>query len=741
VQAIEMVEAQPGQFIEETDEMREAREAAERAQRQLEARVQALALGKEREAMDLVARRIHTEERWYDDLRQYYGRYDATTEKNLRDEKKSRVYVRKTGAKTRTWEARLVDLLFPTDDRNWGIGPTPVPELVNEMRQVPPPATDGQPIDPKDQERRDRAAAAQATMEDAKRRAEAMQAEMEDQLRECLYNHACREAIHDQVLLGTGIIKGPVIDARLRSRWAQDKGQGKFARHTIPDPRPSYTRVDPWNFFPDPNCGNDIRNAEFTFERHLLNGKQLRNWAKKQGYNPDAIRRVLDQGPRASIPTYVEVVSTIINGVSANIEKRFEVWEYRGPLSAAEMMDLFAVNEDERGVKQYAEIDPLDDVQVSLYVCQGEVMKFGIHPLDSEECIYSVAPFVKDESSIWGWGVPALMRDSQAALNAAWRMMLDNGDLASGPQVVINRKRLSPADGVWEIRGRKVWLDNGEGTDNRAAFETYDIGSRQGELANVINFASTFADEETGLPLVAQGEQGSTPQQTASGMAMLMNSANVIFRHVVKNYDDDITIPNIRRLYDFNMQFSRREDIKGDMNVDARGSSVLLVREIQSQNLILAATQFTAHPVLGKFVKPAAILRKTFQSMMLPADELVMTDDEIADAEARAAENPPPPDPEMLKLEQQMQMAQMKFQHDKELAMLQRDTEMIRMANARDMDLMKLQAMMAESDKARTSAERIQAVEVAVKDRDARRKMAAGKDPETATGTRFGGTI
>ena len=41
--------------------------------------------------------------------------------------------------------------------------------------------------------------------------------------------------------------------------------------------------------------------------------------------------------------------------------------------------------------------------------------------------------------------------------------------------------------------------------------------------------------------------------RTAMGMAMLMNAVNVVFRRVVKNFDDDMTMPNISRLYDWNM--------------------------------------------------------------------------------------------------------------------------------------------------------------------------------------------
>jgi hypothetical protein len=42
-------------------------------------------------------------------------------------------------AEDRRLAARLKDLLFPTDEKNWGIGPTPVPTLADRRSRRPPP--------------------------------------------------------------------------------------------------------------------------------------------------------------------------------------------------------------------------------------------------------------------------------------------------------------------------------------------------------------------------------------------------------------------------------------------------------------------------------------------------------------------------------------------------------------------------------------------------------------------------
>jgi hypothetical protein len=145
----------------------------------------------------------------------------------------------------------------------------------------------------------------------------------------------------------------------------------------------------------------------------------------------------------------------------------------------------------------------------------------------------------------------------------------------------------------------------------------------------------------TSLPLIAQGEQGAHITQTAGGMSMLMNSANVIFRDVVKNWDDDMTTPMIRRFYDWNMQFNPKEEIKGDMQVEARGTSALLVRELQSANLMMMTERWSSHPVLSLALKVYDTMRMTVQSLSINPDDVLGTRDEFEAKLKAQAENAP----------------------------------------------------------------------------------------------------
>jgi hypothetical protein len=171
-----------------------------------------------------------------------------------------------------------------------------------------------------------------------------------------------------------------------------------------------------------------------------------------------------------------------------------------------------------------------------------------------------------------------------------------------------------------------------------------------------------------------------------------MNSANVVIRRAVKNYDDSITKPFLTRLYDWNMQFSNKEEIKGDYFVDARGSSALLAKEIQAQNLI---QMLQVAPAYGQFFKIPELLRKTVQSMQLDAIALVKTDEEIKQEQA-SGQQAPNKDQMLMQLEQQkmqidMQIKQAELQIDQaELGFkhqqLESDREMQLMDAALDRD-------------------------------------------------------
>jgi hypothetical protein len=523
---------------------------------------------------------------------------------------------------------------------------------------------------------------------------------------------------------------------------AQQSGNVYQLAPTSDGNRPIALRVDPWNFFPDSNA-TDMDSSESELERHLPNKSQLRRLAKLLDFNRPAVEELLKAGPGYGSDNnlnHLAQLRSITNEGNA-VTDRYVLWEYHGPLECDEIETMISMLEGpEKAAAWREDYSELDEVRVIVFFCDGKLLK--IEPdwlLDSNETLYSVVSFEKSDTSVLGgYGVPAMMRDPERALRAAFRMLLDNGGLSVGPQIVIDKARVSPENGSWRMEPRKVWQKTGDDlTTDSKPFEVFNIPSNTDELVKIIELCLKFIDEMTSLPLIAQGEQGAHITQTAGGMSMLMNSANVIFRDVVKNWDDDMTTPMIRRFYDWNMQFSSKEELKGDMQVEARGTSALLVRELQSANLMMMTERWSSHPVLSLALKVYDTMRMTVQSISINPDDVLGTRDEF-EAKLKAQAENAPQDP-------RIEAAMIDAQSRKD-----QNAANIEVANLRlQGSIADIQARTGETSEKIAAdlkkhaddiqhRERMQAVDIAVEDNRAAEARAEGEPAAAATGQGVG---
>jgi hypothetical protein len=613
-------------------------------------------------ADDQVKRKSPVEDRWLNNLRAFHGRYDEQTESDLKTSSKSRAFVKITRKKSNSWEARLSALLFPTDEENWDIRPTPVPTL-NETAKAAVQhaeqtlAAANQQVAQGDQQgamqvaqqaqtQLTEAQMAKSAMAEAIRRGLAMKAEMKDQLVECDYPSECRMVIRDSVRLGTGILKGPLAGDRSRGSWLMmEDGTYQYERQN--DPAPIYKWVDPWSYFPDMSA---IRpsDREFEFERHLYSAKDLKRLVRENNFNADAVRDIIEGRQRGFVvnDTSLNYLANLraITGATDAIKDRYVGWEYHGPLTCEDIaIVLRAMGRDEEAAAYEADMDPLVELRVICHFCEGKILKLSAaYPLDSNESLYSLFIFEESEGSLFGYGIPEIMSDSQKSMNGAWRMALDNAALSVGPQIFIDRDVVEPANRDWTLTPRKVWYRRkGAGIAQGTVLETKNIENNVNEIMQIVDLSRRFIDDETALPVQAEGELTDNPNITATATNFMSMASNITFRRVVKNFDDGITTPCIRRLYDWNMQHNKRADIKGDMKVDARGSSALLQREMQSQMLLNVAQNWSSHPVLGKAIRVHDTITEALKSAMIQPSTIIVDKDEFEQAlaaEAQAAQ-------------------------------------------------------------------------------------------------------
>jgi hypothetical protein len=628
---------------------------------------------------DSEIKRQYIETRWLEDLRQYHGRYDPSIEKELDEAESCALFLNITKPKTHAFSARVMDMVLPTDEKNWGMENTPVPEMVGKAQKGALPEAVAGTTNPEtgaleptttpennvvlqtDIER--------AVKEEAASRCEDMESEVEDQLTEANVNAVQRKAIEQMAKLGTGIVMGPAILDEWRVTWKPQERMGvdgqpngyDYVRTLVKntDMRPGLQWVDCWNFYPDMSS-EAPEDWEFAFVQYLVNKATFRKYAKRFNFIPAAVERALEQAPFNVHMLRWMTELRQLSETSNIIDQRYRLLRYYGELTAD---DLRAVDmePDAMGVS--------DVVMGVVWICGGEVLKVDINPLDSGSMPFNVCYCDKDEASPFGTGIPRLMRGEQDSVNAAWRMKHDNAGLSVCPQTVMRANAVTPADGDYHMKPKKLWYVADDVARVGDVFAQFSIDSHQAELDNILQLAIRFADDVTQLPLIMQGEMAPHITQTAQGMSLLYNASTVVLRRTVKFFDDYMTIPLINKFYEWNMQFNPRDDIKGDFRSVARGSSTLLDKEQQGQALSEAmaiAMQPTWQPYTDmKKLYQQALKAKRIQDIILPDEEIKKNLDQqqqAAAAQAAGAQGaqagPAGPDPNLEQAKLAMKQAE-----------------------------------------------------------------------------------
>lgn len=649
------------------------------------------------------------EKRWRKSAQLYWGDHNSTTgefENTLRngpparkvtDGNRSRVVVNIVRPKVDQAIARMCEILFPTDDKNWGIKPTPVPEIANMLgdeRQTVNPQT-GQPTGMTANQE------AQVVVEAAKKSSEGMEKSIDDSLTECGYNGESRKLIDNAVRLGTGIMHGPFPARQSSKVWLPQEG-GTQMLQINESIVPSSESLDPWNVFFDPACGNDHQRGRGFFIRRDVTRKELRRLVGIPGYDTDAVREVLRSPPNRIRVAENRVLRDVIQ------EDSYEMWTYHGEIEPDEMELL----------SSRTNVDPLTDVD------------FGVLIMVNDKIIGAMQSWVEDKSlpvDVWCWrkaddmpqgyGLCDELEHQQRVVNSAWRQVMDNGRTSLGGQVVMKKGMIIPQNGTYEITPNKIWLAKDDTEDVGKAFSVFEFNSHLQELLSIAQAAMTFADQETGMPQIMGGEKGSAPE-TVGGMVMLYNNANSVLRQRVKLYDDNITRPHIGRYYDWKMANDKDPEIKGDYEVDARGSTALIERDIQNQALLNLAN-ITNNPRYVPYMKEREELAAILKAFKVNPDELMKTEDEYQQFMQQQAQQGQQQDPRIAAAQMKAETEAAKLADNKEQRAFEAQKEqgeyeiaMTDSAINRDLGLAKLQETSALSREEIAARERLAALNI-----------------------------
>lgn len=608
------------------------------------------ALGKRRTAAVDARRMSGIEDIWREDEEFYEGVDDANRDESVTMKPRdmtgagaaSIVDTDKTGTGsnvflniTRSYvdfsAGRAADMLLPTDDRNWDLRETPMPDVIKQIGSTTPlnipnakpgaPTTIG-------------AAAAQMVAE-AREKVLKARTRIEDWHEEGQLNAEQRKVLKDAAKVGVGILKGPFPIKRLSRAIKRDEETGAVSLEMQNKTAPVSKCISYWNFFPAAGCGDDVHKGDCIWERDTITARQLRDLMGTEDadgnamYIESAIQTCLVEGPQRRFEGDTNYMAP--DGES------FEIWYYHGVASTE---DLSAAGVD---------VPPGEVLPVMVTMVNDRVIKAARSTLDTGSFPYDVMVWQPREGHWAGIGVARQVRAPQRMINAGVRNMLDNAGIGAGPQIIMLKGAVKPMgkDAKYGINPRGMWTldpDNAANiNDVTKAFAAVEIPMVTQELMVIIQFALKMAEDVTGLPMLMQGQQGQA-SDTVGGMQLLTNNSNTPMRSIAKLYDDRITVPHQLRYYEWLLIYGEDDDEKGEFIVAARGSSALFERDAQNQ-AILQMAPIVENPKYK--INPEKWFGQFLKAQRLSPADFQYTDAEWAQIEDQQKNAPPPVDPKI----------------------------------------------------------------------------------------------
>lgn len=589
--------------------------------------------GKRREA---IAGRAASgiEEEWTEDEEHYQGIDDANREFQnanglMRSRKqsmiggesrpkggsRSAIFLNITRPYTDAASARVSDMLLPTDNRAWEIKPTPLPELTETKLAKLARAMGGDPEQIRGM--------LEAQAERATEAAERMQKAIEDPLVESNWHGEVRHVIEDSARIGSGVLKGPFPKIRTVKMAKKDPITGVTEVVRVDDLQPCSKRIDPWNLFPDPGCGESIHSGGYTWERDYIGKRQLKDMLADDSYDRLELMAALKEGPSRAREGGESVYRAS--------DDEYEMWIFHGHCSRDHLQSL--------GVELDDEDERLPAMAVMI---NDRLVKVVLSPIAGGEFPYDILAWQRRPGMPWGMGISRQIRTVQRMLNGSARALMDNSGLSAAPQVVIGNG-ITPADGEWSLRPGKLWRaePTSDVADVRGAFHGFVVPSVQAELMNIINFALKMAEDTTGMPAMMQGIRGDAPN-TLGGMQMQNNNATSVLRRLAKRFDDYMTRPHVQRYFDWMMAYSDDESIKGDFKIEVRASSALVERDAQQQ-FLMTLLQVAANPVYE--LDAAKLAAELCKGQRLDPKNFQLDDEKKAQQAQQAQQMQSPADP------------------------------------------------------------------------------------------------
>src|ERR1035437_10281980 len=567
-------------------------------------------------------------------LRTFNGQYDPQKLQDLKKFGGSEIYARLIAQKCRAASSLLRDV-YLGEDRPWAIRPAADPDIppailqsIDQLMQGEQQMVqqqNGQPPEPNDTAERKRAlleSAKEAAKKKAVEQARDSEDKVEGLLREGGFYHALAEFLVDLPIFPFACLKGPVVKVIPSVVWPPGGGQPTV----VQQPKLTWNRVSPFDIWFTPGVA-DIENAN-VIEKLRITRAELNDLLDLPGYNQDEVKAVLDEYGRGGL--YDNWDTT--DAERAVLESRENpAWNRSGMISMME----FNGNVQGRMLQDYGMAVPneMRDYHVQIWVIGSHIIKAHLSPSPRQRHPYFITSFEKVPGTPVGNGLTDLLADLQEVANATLRSLVNNISIASGPQVVINDDRLAPEENGEDMYPWKRWHTRNDpvGINSQQPISFFMPASNAQPMMQVYQDFVGIADDVSAIPKYVGGQGGGGAGRTASGLAMLMGNASKILQTVSANIDRDVLEQSLLQLFDLLMLTDTSGLLTGEERVSVQGVAVAIQRETLHRHTLefLRETNNPTDQHIMGLSGRATVLRTVSQTIGMPGDEIVPSEDKI----------------------------------------------------------------------------------------------------------------
>lgn len=595
-------------------------------------------------------RRAAIEDTWERAYKNFNGVFDddyLDTKTKANKAWRSKAFYPLTEQKVTGAEAQLQDILFKGGRFPYDIKNSPLPDDPTMAPMVQQAADPELPV-PQEQPEgiRVRGTPAPQTIEQKAMNLDQLEVRMknmkkriDDQIAEADAASVGLRSLFDGALYGTAFLEAPKVIRKKRYHW---KKKGKsFEKKELYEDVPTVVNLDPWDCWPDPECGGVVANGLGFFHRESMSLAGLQElfhlvFPSEETVSADAESEEYEYDYRKT--DFKKLLAELAQKGRAKkgYDKSDGPDDTKNSDAANRPYDVltFAGVVPNQFLKPYIndlEGDENMHSEVIIVFCLNHVLKCVINPFPGQRRPFHMVPWTSVPGSAFGRGVAQKIFDAQKNVNRLMRMYIDNKRLSGNLMTAIDKGQLRKGETLEIYPGRNWEFEGGfQGSDVSKLLNPIFFPDVTAGVLEAIGTMVQWADESSGIPRILEGQPGTDPS-TAFAENQRITAASKKLGLVLKNYDMHAWVPIVESFYDWNMQFLKDKEVKGDFEIIATGFSTFenrQLRKLDLERLLLMSQQL---PGLAVKVKSDPIIEDWAVASNIDPERYLLSEVQVAD--------------------------------------------------------------------------------------------------------------